>query len=230
MPTKAEGWETWPYDLCWMFIRSSQEEPGRVRIGDTPGLGERMWDIHVRTFDQIAQDYMTSRTKRHGVGLQLQDGTVRTIPYRTLDDDADMLMQRNMKISTDNSTIDITFTDGTKLEKVTAGWYEENILRPHLERRKAESPIPLDIGDERISLPFEFFDAMCKDFMRRRADCIAAQWWPELLIRDQSTEGPMPVEGRANAFGHGVKVINPKQDQAKSGQVGHPAVENQELV
>lgn len=225
----------WPWDYAWWFLQSNKEGPGRARISHLDS--GQWWDIHVTNVDQIAQRHMQDRESKTGQNLRMQDGQLREVPYKALDEEADLLMARAMQPSPDRSELRIIFKDGTPMEKFPRDFWEQ-LAAQHIERRKAEPTVQLNLGNnQQITVPYIWFDSFCKDFMRRRGDLVAIGWWPELLQKDygQHAEGPKPVDGRANAMGWGAPVMDgqtPGQGappQAPAAPV-HPSLEQQELA
>lgn len=237
MPKPPE-FANWPFDFAWWFIKNSQNDPqvpqqdriaGHVRLAHLES--GQAWNVPVRTMDAVAQKFNQDREVMQGGLVKMGDGTVHEIPFRPLDDESDAMVARGMRPSSFRDPITVTFRDGMRMEKVPMEWWEERVVE-HINRRKLFPPVPLDMGGGTvISLAFECFDALCKDFLRRRGDFTAAGWWPELLMQDygQFKEGPRPVDGRANALGQGVQVMQGQQAQ-QPGQVTHPGVDNEGVV
>lgn len=243
MPRNPQ-WANWPFDYGWLWWPSGAEgKPGHVRIGhlDT----DRWWELPIRTWDAVAQKHMSDRTIKPGQPVGMGGNVVLEIPYAALDDEADALVRRQMRPNMDRSNVIVRARDGTFINKnqgVPRDWWE-NLAAQHVQRRKQEPPVTLNMGGVTLAISYECFDAMVKDFVKNMRDrFISAGMWPELLIHegihDPSKPGPLPVQGRANAFGQGTTVVRPGQPAPPGqpgqgqpgGQVGHPAIENQELV
>ena len=228
------------YRYGWMWVQSDpQKGPGRVRIFENanPNTG---WDVHIAAFDEWAQKYLSDRVAKIGQPVTMPDGTQKIIPYNVIDDASDNYLVTGPNPSRGNFMV--RFQDGTTMEMTTDFW-ENSLIPAHLSRKKAEPDIPMDFGSGAvINVSFENFDAMCKDFMRRRGDFISAGWWPELIHKDhgQFEKGPKPVEGRANALGQGVQVqqgagAGPGQPPPVAAQPGvgpsqHPGLDNEGMV
>ena len=218
----APGFEEWPFDHAWFFIPHNPQTkaPGHVKITDQPTGGQTAWDIDVRTFDQIAQNYFQQMDTKVGQPIQMPDGRVLHVAYRALDDDADRMLQRHGQPGP-TEPLTLVTTEGVEIPNTPRDYWEQ-LLVAHLNRRKQEPGVTLDLGNGRqLQVTFEFFDGLCKDFQRRRGDLIAAGLWPELVMVDkgQFEKGPRPVEGRANALGMGAAPMGP----APPGQEGVPA-------
>lgn len=243
---RPQGFEWCPFDVMWYFLSSGmdpttkQYQRGRVRITDQPVGGQRVWDIDVLAMDGLAKEYQSARNVKSGQPVQMPDGRVLEIPYTTLDNDADLWLQRQRRPGPQELlTIELLDRQAGKrvvMEKVSREWYEA-LLGPHVERRGAQPNVVLDFGNQQqLVVSAEFFDAMCKDYLRRRGDMMAVGAWPELIHVDAGQmEGPRPVEGRSNAFGGGVRVLQQQPGDApapvqQQGPMAHPAVENQDLV
>jgi hypothetical protein len=237
MPRPPE-YASWPFDHAWAFFPSIPQGkpdagPGRIRLFHLETMG--YWDIHVVSMDQMAQKHMQDRDIKPGQAVNMPGGMVEVIPYRALDDEADQLTQRGMQPNPDRTPMTIRFVSGQQMKEVPRDWWE-SLAAGHLQRRKAEPPVVLNVNNQAVTLTYECFDGLCKDFTRRRGDFVSAGWWPELVdpFRDigQHKEGPRPVQGFANALGHGAQVMQGQQPPVpgQQGPVGHPAMENQELV
>lgn len=237
MPRPPE-YANWPFDFVWAFLKSVPAGqpgagPGCVRLFNVEDM-TGFWDIHIVSMDAIARQHMQDRERKPGQPVNMGGSGTEIIPYRDLDDEADRLIQRGMQPSTDRSPLTVRFEAGRPMENTPREWWEQ-VAAQHVQRRKQEPPVVLNVASAQINLKYECFDALCKDFMRRRGDFVSAGWWPELVdpYRDmgQHKVGPKPVEGRANALGQGAQVLTgqagPGQGQ---GQVPHPMTENQELV
>lgn len=236
MPRPPE-FANWPFEFAWWFIKNSLNDPavpqpermaGHVRIGHLDS--GQAWNIPVRTMDAVAQKFNQDREVMQGGLVQMQDQTVHEIPFRPLDDEADAMIARGMQPSSYRQPVTVTFRDGMRMEKVPMEWWEARVVE-HINRRKLFPPVPLDMGGGTVlTLAFDCFDALCKDFLRRRGDFTAAGWWPELLMQDfgQFKEGPRPVDGRANALGQGASVM--KGQAPQPGQVTHPGTDNEGVV
>jgi hypothetical protein len=242
MGNRAPGYEQFPFDFAWWFIGGKDQVtgrivPGAIRLGNQPTGGQQNWDIPVLAFDKMAQDYMQNREKRPGQPVQFADGTVHEVSYRLLDDDADLWQQVGCKPSApEDPPLTLVFKDGQRMENVPRTFYEQ-LLAAHIQRRTQEPTVTIQLNpnDPNSKLPpmsFLNYDAVCKDFMRRRSDLLAVNWWPELLIQeralDPSNPGPMPVDGRPNALGAGVQVMTPEQSQQQGpGPAPHPGLDNE---
>lgn len=235
---RPPAFANWPYNHAWWFLPSGRDDagnsnpnvPGRVRIAYLETM--QYWDIHVRAMDALAKAHMESRASKPGQPIQMPDGRVLEIPYFALDDDADAMMQRGMAPSPDRSPLTIVCRDGTKINQAPRDWWEQLVVA-HINRRKSEPPVVLDLGNGiKIQETYEFFDALCKDFLRRRGDLVAVGWWPELLMGDygQFKDGPKPVEGRADALGRGVTVLNAQVPPPAGQPVAHPMLDNMDLT
>ena len=227
MPRPPE-FANWPWDYAWWFLKSEKTEPGRARIGHLES--GNYWDLHVRSMDALARQHLQDlRTTKAGQVVTMPDSRNLEIPYHLLDEEADMLQQRAMKPSPDRKPLTINCKDGTPIQGVPREWWEQ-LAANHIGRRKQEPAVVLKMGNgAQITVPYEFFDALCKDFSRRRGDMVAAGWWPELLMADYGQMGgPKPVAGLSNALGQGAQVMDGKQPAP--GEVQHPAIEQQELA
>jgi hypothetical protein len=239
MANRAPGWEENLYDVAWYFIGGKDargmQVPGIVRFTDQPTGGGNFWDSPVLGFDKYAQDYLMGREKRPGIPVQFSDGTQHEVSYKALDDDADVWLQQGCQPQP--GTITILFRDGVRWEQAPRSFWEQ-LLAAHIQRRQNDPPVELTFQDgKKLTMSFLNLDAVCKDFMRRRADLLAVNWWPELLIQerviDPSKPGPMPVEGRPNALGQGARVMTPAELAAPGvapGPVPHPALDNNGIV
>lgn len=232
MPRPPE-FASWPFDFAWWFLKSNPQPgadqgPGRVRLAHLDS--GQAWDIHVRVMDGVAQKFNQDREVMQGGLVQMADNSVHEIPFRPLDDAADAMIQRGMQPQAYREPLAITFRDGERMDAVPMEWWEARVVE-HIARRKTFPPVPLDMGGGQVlTVTFECFDALCKDYLRRRGDFTAAGWWPELLMADYGQlEGPKPVDGRANALGQGAQVMQ-GQLPGGPGQIVHPAIENQELA
>lgn len=241
MANRAPGWEQFPFDIAWWFMggpdpQTGRKNPGIVRLSNQPVGGQQTWDIPVLSFDKMAQNHLMDREKRPGQPIQLGDGSVREISYRLLDEDADLWLQSGCTpASPATPPMVIVFKDGERMKDVPRTFWEQ-LLAAHIERRNQESLVTLQIEPNnpasKIEMTYLNYDAICKDFIRRRSDLLAAGWWPELLIQERALDpnkpGPMPVEGRANALGQGVKVMTPDQSaQTGPGPAPHPGMDNE---
>lgn len=226
-------WAGWPYQFGWLWWASGDAgELGHVRIGhlDT----DRWWKFPIRFWDDLAQKHMNDRTVKSGQPMQMPDRRVLEIPYQALDDEADALQRRQMQPHPDRTPLAVVRAkDGTPIQNFPRDFWEQ-LAASHIERRQMEPPISLRVGQETVTIAYDNFDAIVKDFVRNQRDrFVAAGKWPELLIHEgianPNKPGPLPVQGRADAFGQGATpgLNQPKPGQ---GQVGHPAIENQELV
>lgn len=248
MAGRAPGWEQHPFDFAWWFYKTQVSgvqmvAPGIVRIADSPMGGQHVWDVPVKQWDSIAQKYMADREIRQGLPVQMSDGRVLVIPYRILDDEADMMVGRGMQPHPDRQALDLPVTDQQGKPVIDAGgrvfrfqncprdWFERQVI-DHISRRTNQPEVVLQLPNQRLAVPFIFFDALCKDFMRRRGDFVAAGWWPELLMADYGQlKGPPPVQGRADALGHGVSVMTGQQPQpGQPQQAIHPMQEGEGLL
>lgn len=246
--TRAQGFEDWPWDYRWFFLQSSEQEgPGRVRIMDDPSGGDNYWDIHVRSFDALAQKHMTDRGTREGLPIAMPDSRVLHVPYRQIDEEADLTIQRGMQAPLGDEQVKVVTVEGVELN-LPRDYYWGQLIPAFIERRGQQLPISLDIGNGKppLVVEFNFWDCVCKDFMRRRGDLISAGWWPELMMREGTDlEGPKPVHGRANSLGQGVSVpggepgvpgVQPGHLQAQpppqpsAGPVGHPGTDNEGII
>lgn len=256
---RAPGYENHPFDHAWWFYPSQIQgaqivTPGFIRLADAPIGGRGVWDVLVKAFDPIAQKHMADRTVRPGQPIQMGDGRVLTVPYLLLDDEADAMLGRGMAPHPDRNPIDVPVRDQngevvlahdgkpTVLKSAPRDWFE-NLARSHIQRRNSEPPVTLNLGTGpqgqpiQIVVTFAFFDALCKDFMRRRGDFVAAGWWPELLMKDygqiRTPDGKSiapPVDGRANALGHGVNVMDGQKPPQPQQQGGHPMADNDGVI
>ena len=231
-----------PLKYNWFWISSGFEGgPGRVKIQEAANT-QNSWEIHIAAFDQIAQKYLMDRTAKTGQPVTMPDGRVLEVPYDRIDNAADEFLARGPSPSRDPMTV--IFRDDIRMDNVTMDFWEE-LIKAHLQRRKSEPALPLDFGNGNVvQIPFENWDAICKDFMRRRGDIVSAGKWPELIHKDegQFEKGPKPVEGRANALGQGVSVAGqppPGQQTpgqpppAPAGNLGpsaHPGLDNEGMI
>jgi hypothetical protein len=227
-------WAGWPFPFGWIWWPSGEaNKKGHVRIGHLDS--DRWWELPIRAWDDLAQRHMNDRTIKPGQPVQMGDRRVLEIPYALLDDEADSLMRRQGMPNMDRSPLNIKARDGTPIQACPRDWWE-TLAKQHIERRKTDTPVTLKLGQDTLTIPFDNFDAIVKDFVRNQRDrFVAAGKWPELLIHegiDPKKPGPLPVQGRADAFGRGTSAeLNPvKPVPGQQGQVGHPAIENQELV
>lgn len=227
-------WAGWPFEFGWIWWPSGeQNKAGHVRIGhlDT----DRWWEVPITFWDTLSQKHMNDRTIKAGQPVQMPDRKVLEIPYQALDDEADALMRRQMRPNMDRSPLTIRAKDGTPIQNCPREWWEQ-LAAQHMERRKTEPPVSLRLGQDTITIGFACFDAIVKDFVRNQRDrFVAAGKWPELLIHEgianPNKPGPLPVQGRADAFGQGAAAgLNPVKPAPGQNQVSHPAIENQELV
>jgi hypothetical protein len=240
MAQKAPGYEQFPFDIGWWFMggpdpATGRKLPGIVRIGTAPTGGKDYWDIPVLAFDKMAQDHLMNREKRPGQPVQCDDG-VHEVSYRVLDEDADLWCQIGCKPSSPGDPpIQIVFKDGKRMENVPRTFWEQ-LLTAHIQRRQQEPGVTLSLDPKnpnvKIEMTYLNYDAICKDFIRRRSDMLAVGWWAELLIQeralDPSKPGPMPVEGRPNALGQGVNVQTSGQaQQSGPGPAPHPGLDNE---
>jgi len=252
---RIAGWENHPYDWAWWFVRTQCEgvkivQPGLVIVGDEPSGGQNRYDIQVKAFDPIAQQWMADRTLMPGQPIQLQNGAIVVIPYTLLDDEADAMLGRGMRPHPDQRPFDCPVVDQAgqpildqngrvwKLPNAPRDWFEKFVV-DHINRRSSGlAPYEdrtLNIDNRQLTVPWVFMDALCKDFMRRRGDFVAAGWWPELLMQDygqiRTADGKSiapPVQGRADALGHNVSVMDGTQQQAARHGIGeHPMTENE---
>lgn len=218
----------WPkeWDLAWWFIPSGER-------GDTPP--QIVGDAEIRSFDAVAQGHIAQLASLPGIPVRQADGAVKEVPYRALDEEADYLVRRGMQPSPDRSPITVRFTDGTTMKNTPRDWWEQ-LVAMHIDARARRPAVQLNFGARAITVPFLWFDALCKDYVQRRGDMLAVGAWPELLIReriaDPSNPGPLPVDGRPNALGMGVRVTTPEELQRASpahGGGAHP-LENEGVV
>lgn len=233
MPRNPQ-WAQWPFAFGWIWWPSGeQNQGGHLRLGHLDS--DKWWQIPIRVWDELAQKHMNDRTVKSGQPVQMPDRRVLEVPYQTLDDEADALLRRQMRPNVVRDPLDLKMRDGTMLKQAPRDWFE-GLAAAHVQRRKQEPPISMRLGPDNIVVDYECFDAIVKDFVRNQRDrFVAAGKWPELLIhegvKDPNKPGPLPVQGRADAFGHGA---TPGLTQPKplpgGGQVAHPAMENQELV
>lgn len=252
MPRHPED-QSWPFRIKWWFMARTQDYPaGHVRFADVESWNGQMYDkgwvIHVLSMDVLVRQHWVDIQKKPGQYVTMPDGRSLEIPYAVLDGDADALLRPQAGVSPvsinthdggtitiwpspDRSPVDIVTRDGTKIRSCPREWWEELLVR-HIQRRKAEPPVTLDMGNGvTLQESYEWFDALCKDFMRRRADLVAVGWWPELMIResvsDASNPGPLPVNGRPNALGEGANVVTPGDAKISAHSM---MTENQEFV
>lgn len=234
-------WVNWPFDYGWIWWPSGDGgKAGHVRIGhlDT----NRWWEVPIRDWDAIAQRHMADRTVKPGHPIRMPDGKMLEVRYQDLDDEADNFVRRGMQPNMDRSPVNIRARDGTQINGMHGmprDFFEALALQ-HVQRRKQDGVVPLRLGKDTLNIGYENFDAIVKDFVRNQRDrFVAAGRWPELLIhegvaQDPRKQGPLPVQGRPDAFGQGATPgLNPQkpgQPGGPSGPVGHPAIENQELV
>jgi hypothetical protein len=229
----------WPFDFCWAYFQSvppgkPDAGPGRVRLFYLDTMA--YWDLHVQSMDVMAQKHMSDRDVKPGQSVNMGNGAVEVIPYRALDDEADLLQQRGMQPNPDRTAVTIRFVSGQFMKDTARDWWE-GLAAGHLQRRKLEPPVVLNVNGQSVTLTYECFDGLCKDFTRRRGDFVSAGWWPELVdpYRDMGQfGGPKPVQGFANALGHNVSVMSGQQGPvpgpAGQAPMAHPAEENQNLV
>jgi len=234
-------WNGWPFAFGWIWWPSGEKDernlvrPGHVRVGHLDS--NRWWEVPIRVWDELAQKHMNDRTIKPGQPVQMPDRKVLTIPYMALDDEADALIRRQMRPNPDRSPLRLKSVEGMVMEQAPRDWFE-GLAATHIQRRKTEPPISLRVGNDIISIDYEGFDAIVKDFVRNQRDrFVAAGKWPELLIhegiRDANKPGPLPVQGRADAFGQGTTAgLNPvKPVPGQQGnQMSLPGLENQELA
>lgn len=240
---RAPGWENHPFDFMWFFGRTTKDPqtgqviPGHVLITEQPIGGQRQWMIPVLAFDRLAREHMESREKRQGQPMKMPNGDVLHAPYRLMDDQADWLVRNGMRframVDTEGkeTLVDIPTQEGSVLENMPQSFLHQLVLA-HVQRRKQEAPVLLEFGDAtKLSLPFELWDAVVKDFIQRRGDIIAAGGWPELVPVERPAKGvPPPVSGYANALGEGVKVDTGQAPPAPRADVAAPGLENAELM
>jgi hypothetical protein len=240
MPRPAQ-WANWTFDYGWIWWPSGLEnKAGHVRVGYLEA--NQWWELPIRTWDAIAQKHMSDRHTKPGQPIRMPNGAILEVSFPALDDEADALVARAMHPNTDRTNVKVRARDGTPIngnDGVPRDWWE-GLAAQHVQRRKIEPPVVLNLGDATLTIAYECFDAMVKDFVRNQRDrFISAGKWPELLIHEgysnPAKPGPLPVDGRANAFGQGATVVNPAQQvQGPSGpgsqQVTHPAIEQQELI
>lgn len=241
MAQRAPGYETFPFDIGWWFMggvdqTTGRRVPGIVRLGNAPTGGKDSWDIPVLAFDRMAQDHLQNRDRRPGQPVQFGDGTTHEVNYRLLDDDADLWGQIGCKPSSPGDPpLTLIFKDGVRMEGVPRTFWEQ-LLAAHIQRRQQEPNVSIALDPKnpnvKIEMTYLNYDAICKDFMRRRSDMLAVGWWPELLIQeralDPSKPGPMPVEGRPDALGQGVSVQTSGQAaQNGPGAAPHPGLDNE---
>lgn len=228
---------SWPFDFVWVFFKHTPQGegagPGRIRLFHVENM-QSYWDVHIVSMDAMARQHMQDRDTKPGQPINMGPMGAEVVPYRDLDDEADRLMQRGMQPSPDRSAVTVRFQSGQQMPNTPREWWE-SLSAGHIQRRKQEPPVVITVSGTQLTLPYECFDALCKDFMRRRGDFVSAGWWPELVdpYRDlgQHKEGPRPVQGFADALGHGNQVMQ-GQNQAPGAQPAtvHPGVENQDLV
>lgn len=206
----AKGWESHPWHWAWLFARSGNDasglyRPGGIYISDQPSGGSRMFAIPAREMDAISRAHSEQMSRRPGQPVQLPDGNTVEVPYAVADREADALLARRSPPT--DEVVDLPISGGERIKGVSRSWVDQ-IAAAHIERRRREPPVPIRFGTgTSIEVPFEFFDATCKDWTRRRADFLAAGWWPELAIHEPvGAPGPKPVQGRANALGEGTKI------------------------
>jgi hypothetical protein len=234
MPRNPQ-WAQWPFAFGWIWWPSGEQgRPGHVRVGHLDS--DKWWELPIRTWDELAQRHMNDRTIKPGQPVQMADRRVLEVPYQMLDDEADALLRRQMRPNMDRSPVKIKMRDGTVIEAAPRDWFE-GLAASHVQRRKQEPAISMRLGEANIVIDYECFDAIVKDFVRNQRDrFVAAGKWPELLIhegvaKNPKDQGPLPVQGRSDAFGHGaVPGLNAPKPIPGQGQVSHPAIENQELV
>lgn len=237
MPKPPE-WANWPFDYGMIWWPSGYEgKPGHMRIGHLESGS--WWEVPIRTWDAIAQKHMSDRGAKPGQPIRMPDGRMLEIPFPALDDEADALVSRAMNPSMDRANVRLRARDGTPIngnDGVPRDWWEA-LAAQHVQRRKTEAPVVLHLGQVVLTISYECFDWIVKDFVRNMRDrFISAGKWPELLIHegvsDPAKPGPLPVDGRANAFGQGTTVFNPAQQQPQgpAGPILPPAVEQEGLV
>lgn len=235
---RAPGFEKHPFDIGWGFTKSELNgsqivKPAIIHISEQPSGGAAFWQISVKAFDGVAQKFMGERVAKQGQPIEMGNRVILYVPYVLLDDEADRMLGRAMQPNPDRNPLDVNVWDATAqkhitLKTCTREWFEGLVIL-HLQRRKAEPAVTLNLGQQQLTVPFEFFDGLCKDFMRRRGDFVAAGWWPELLMHDMGQfSGPKPVDGHANALGHGVNVMTGQPQPPQQG--GHPGFENEGVV
>ena len=234
-------WSGWPFAFGWIWWPSGEKDvnnqirPGHVRIGALDA--DRWWEIPIRVWDELAQKHMNDRTIKPGQPVQMPDRKVLNIPYMLLDDEADALVRRQMRPNADRTPLRVKTLEGVILEQAPRDWFE-SLAATHIQRRKTEPPNSLRIGNEVVTVDYECFDAIVKDFVRNQRDrFLAAGKWPELLIhegvRDPNKPGPLPVQGRADAFGQGTTAgLNPVKPLPGQGgnQMSLPGIENEQLT
>jgi hypothetical protein len=234
-------WAGWTFAFGWIWWptgekdQSNQPRPGHVRIGALDV--DRWWEIPIRVWDELAQKHMNDRTIKPGQPVQMNDRRVLTIPYMVLDDEADALMRRQMRPNADRSPVRLKTVEGVPLNETPRDFFE-SLAATHIQRRKTEPPISLRVGNDVVTIDYECFDAIVKDFVRNQRDrFLAAGKWPELLIHegvaDPRKPGPLPVQGRADAFGQGaVPGLTPVKPLPGQGgnQLSLPGVENESLT
>ena len=236
MPRNPQ-WAQWPFAFGWIWWPSGEQgRPGHVRIGHLDS--DKWWELPIRTWDELAQRHMNDRTVKPGQPVQMPDRRILEVPYQLLDDEADALLRRQMRPNMDRSPLKIKMRDGTVIEQAPREWFEQ-LAASHVERRKKEPAISMRLGDQSIVIDYEGFDAIVKDFVRNQRDrFVAAGKWPELLIhegqaQDPKKQGPLPVQGRADAFGHGatpgLNVPKPLPGQG-GNQMSLPGIENEQLT
>ena len=206
-------WANWPYDFGWAFFRSIPQgqpdaAPGHVRLFNVENM-ESFWNVHILSMDHMVQKHMSDRDSKPGQAVNMPGGAVEVVPYRALDEEADLLLQRGMQPHTDRTPLTIRFTSGQMMKNVPRDWWE-GLAAGHLQRRKQEPAVVLNLNGQSVTLTYECFDAVCKDFTRQRGPFVSAGWWPELIdpYRDLGQHtGPRPVQGFANALGQGAQVL-----------------------
>lgn len=218
MPRPPE-YANFPFDFHWWFVPNIPQGhrdagPGRCRLVHLDS--QQYWDIHIVHLDKMAQEHMQNRMRKPGQPVNMGAHGIKEIPYYPLDEEADALLQRGMRPNPDRSDITVLCSDGFKVDKCPRDWWEQ-LAAGHINRRKQEPAVQLQMGQNKtVSLTFECFDAMCKDFMRRRGDMISSGIFPELVdpYRDVGQlKGPKPVDGRANAMGYGAQVLQGQNAQ-----------------
>jgi len=236
MPRPPE-YSNWPFEFVWAFFKHTPQGPdagsGRVRLFHVENA-TAFWDVHIVSMDAMARAHMQDRDTKAGQPINMGPLGTEVVPYRDLDDEADRLMQRGMQPNTDQNPITVRFKSGQQMPNTPREWWD-NLAAQHIQRRKQEPPVVVNVGGTQLTLTYETFDALCKDFMRRRGDFVSAGWFPELVDphRDmgQHKEGPRPVQGFADALGHGNQVMQGQHPApgALPAPV-HPGLENQDLV
>jgi hypothetical protein len=231
-----------PFDYNWWFMGGKDKQgrvvAGTVCISNQPKGGNAVWNIPVVSFDVMAQKHMQSLMNMPGLPVSFQDGSSHDMPYRKLDADADVWISLGMPpAGPDAKPEPLVFMDGVRMNDAPRSFYE-TLLTAHIQWRSQFPPVNIKLQDgSQLQMSFLNYDAVCKDFMRRRADLLAIGWWPELLIHerviDPNKPGPLPVEGRPNALGQGVKVLSPAdlaQQQVPQGPARHPMQDNDGLT